>query len=107
MTALDELYADDAAQIEPVPMGPNGRETKGKEALVQMHEHFSKTTEVHNMEVGNAYPHDDKFICTMKMDSTPSEGPMAGKRHTVEEACLYTVADGKIKTVEFFYSIPG
>ncbi|MEL7238804.1 MAG: nuclear transport factor 2 family protein [Planctomycetota bacterium] len=107
MTALTELYADDASQIEPMAMGPNGRETKGKDALIKMHEEFGKSTEVHGVEVSDAWPHEDKFICTMKMDNTPSEGPMAGKRHTVEEACLYTVADGKITKVEFFYAIPG
>jgi ketosteroid isomerase-like protein len=62
-------------------------------------------TEVHRVDVGEPYPHDDRFIVSMTMDSTPSTGPMAGKRHEEKEMCLYTVKDGKISRVEFFYKV--
>lgn len=37
------------------------------------------------------------------MDITPREGPMAGKRLTMEEVCLYYVENGRITREEFFY----
>ena len=39
------------------------------------------------------------------MDVTPKEGPMTGKRFTMQEVGLYTVAGGRVAREEFFYSM--
>jgi hypothetical protein len=51
------------------------------------------------------FPHGDRFAIWMMADVTPKAGPMEGKRHTIDEVCLYTVENSKIKHVEFFYDM--
>ena len=105
MEAVEELYADDAVQIEALDMpGPMPKVTQGKAALVESHKQFSQSVDVHNVDVGEPYPHEDRFIVSMVMDHTPKQGPMAGKRTEAKEMCLYTVKDGKISKAEFFYA---
>jgi len=40
---------------------------------------------------------------SFKYDITPKDGPMKGKRMQMDEAALYTVANGKIVQEEFFH----
>ena len=105
--AVRELYADDAVQIEAMEMpgGDSPRETHGKDALLKSHDKFDSDVEVHSCEVGVPYPHDDRFICSMTLDSTYKTGPQAGQRSKMTEMCLYTVKDGKISRAEFFYAM--
>ncbi len=106
MQAVEELYADDAVQIEAMDMpGPMQKVTEGKPALIESHKQFDASVEVHNMDVGDPYPHEDRFIVYMMMDHTPKQGPQAGQRNEAKEMCLYTVKDGKISKVEFFYGM--
>jgi len=100
--AIEELYADDAVAVEAME-GPNGRETVGKPAILKMDEWWDQAHDVHAMEIDGPYPHDDRFICFMEVDVTAKEGPMAGQRTTMKEACHYTVADGRIVRSEFYY----
>ena len=104
--AIEELYADDAVAIEAMAGGPKGREVRGKEDLLAGCDWFFNAFEIHGGEIQSPYPLDDRFICRMTIDVTGKEGPMAGQRMLMEEACLYTVKDGKITRSEFFYA-PG
>ncbi len=104
--AVEELYADDAVQIEAMEMpGTSGRETRGKDAILKMHDEMGEHQEIHGGTCGEPYPHDDQFICSMSIDVTHKDGPMKGQRMNAEEMCLYTVKDGKITEARFFYSM--
>ena len=106
--AVEELYADDAVQIEAVDMPPESpmqRVTEGKAALLKSHDEFDRNVEVHGCEVGDPFPHGDRFICSMTLDATYNQGPMAGQRSKNAEMCLYTVENGKITRGEFFYAM--
>ena len=102
--AIEELYADDAVAVEPVE-GPDGRGriTEGKAALLESNDWFFGMIEMHGGEVDGPYPHDDRFICFMSIDMTMKEGPTAGQRMQMKEACHYTVRDGEIARVEFYF----
>lgn len=105
--AMDTLYADDAVQVEAMAMGPDmPRETKGLAALKDAAAKWSANTEVHEATTtGPFFFEPDRFACVMELDCTSKEGPMKG-RHQVQEVCVYTVKDGKISRVEFFYDMP-
>ncbi|MEM1445133.1 MAG: nuclear transport factor 2 family protein [Planctomycetota bacterium] len=103
--AIVELYADDARHIESVAMGPDmPRENGPKPKLLEMNDWWEANHDVHGGELQGPYNHgDDRFAVRMTIDVTPKVGPMTGKRHVMEEVCVYTVADGKITLAEFFY----
>lgn len=107
MGAMKKYYADDAVQVEAMadPSGQHPRVTEGKEALIKSGEWWEANHEVHGYEQDGPYPHDDRFILIMKIDVTPKQGPMAGQRMDMHEACHYHVKDGKIARVEFYYSM--
>jgi hypothetical protein len=105
--AMQELYADDARHVEAMEMpgSPYKRVMQGKKELLQMSDHWSKTTKVHSASCGAPLVNGDQFLCEMKMSCTSSEGPMAGQRMDMNETCLYTVKDGKIAEAKFFYGM--
>lgn len=103
--AIEELFADDAVAVEAMEGGPHGRETRGKDKLLEMADWWEGAHEVHSSSTDGPYPHDDRFICMMEIDVTAKEGPMAGQRMKMKEACLYTVADGRITRSDFFYAM--
>ena len=83
--AVEELYADDAVQIEAMEMPGSPRVTEGKAALLKSHDKFDHDVEVHGCDVGDPYPHGERFICSMTLDSTYKTGPMAGQRMKMTE----------------------
>ena len=101
--AIEELYADDAVSIEAMEGGPQGREIRGKDAILAGADWFNNANEIHGGTVEGPHPCDDQFICFMSIDLTPKEGPGAGHRMQMSEACLYTVRDGKISEARYFY----
>lgn len=107
--AIVDLYADDAKHVESCAMGPDMPQvTEGKEALLKMNDWWEKSHEVHGLELKGPYPHSNgRFAVWMWLDVTASEGPMAGKRMQMDEVCLYSVADGKISSVEFYWDPTG
>lgn len=103
--AIEELFADDSVAIEAVEGGPHGRETQGKGKLLELSDWWESAHEVHSSHTEGPYPHDDRFVCMMEIDVTSKEGPMAGQRMKMKEACLYTVKNGQITRSEFFYAM--
>lgn len=104
--AMKDLYADNARHVEamdPPPGSPYSRVIEGKPKLLEMSEHWGKTTEVHGCTCSPALVNGDQFIVEMTMDCTQKEGPMAGQRMNMKEFCLYTVKNGKITEAKFFY----
>ena len=105
--AMQELYADDATQIEAMEMpgSPYGRVVSGKDVLLEMGEEWMKDAEIHDAHCGKPLINGDQFVCEMSLDVTHASGPMAGQRMKMSEICLYTVRDGKIAEAKFFYSV--
>jgi len=103
--AVRELYADDAVSVEAMD-GPHGRSIEGKPAILEMGEAWEKMHDVHSVAVEGPFPNGDgtAFICFMSIDVTAKEGPMAGQRMQMEEACRYDLnREGKIAHCEFYY----
>jgi hypothetical protein len=106
--AIETLYADDARHVEAYPMGDMPRENGPKAKLLEMNDWWEANHVVHGAELQGPYPHgDDRFAVRMAIDVTPKTGPMNGRRHTMDEVCLYTVADGRITRAEFFWDPTG
>lgn len=102
--AMKELYADNARHVEAMEMPGCPRVIEGKKALLEKGEKFAKITTVHGASCGKPLINGDQFTCSMTMDCTSSEGPMAGQRMNMSETALYTVKNGKIVEGKFFYS---
>ena len=107
LEAIDALYGPDIVSLEAAAMPGMPARIEGFKAVREKSEKFVRTHEIHSQSCTGPWPHGDRLIVLMKIDTTPSEGPMAGKRMQFDEACLYTVKDGKIVQEEFFYSMPG
>ena len=104
--AIEELYADNAKHTEAMEMPGCPRITEGKAALIEKSEKFAKTTTVHSKSCTEPLVNGEQFTCNMTMDCTSHDGPMAGKRVQMSETSLYTVKNGKIADVKFFYGCP-
>jgi len=101
-TAMNELYGKEIVSIEP--KGAPMERVEGFEAVVQKAEFFNNmVAEFHGNEVSDPMVADNFFSCRMKMDATFKEGG----RQSMEEICLYEVANGKIVKEEFFYTPNG
>ena len=107
MEAVDTLYAERIVGVEATAPPGKSAVTEGLAAIRGNNQWWVENHEVHSMTVEGPWPHGDRFIATFKLDVTPKAGPMAGKRMVMEEAGLYTVADGKVVREEFFYSWGG
>jgi len=103
LDAIKELYADSAKHVEVMEAPWCARITEGKRSLLEKAEQFAKGTTIHSASVGTPVVNGDQFVCTMTMDCTSSQGPMAGKRMNISETALYTVKNGKITEGKFFY----
>jgi ketosteroid isomerase-like protein len=107
LEAVDSLYAPNIVSIEAAAMPGMAQRTEGIAAVRAKSEKFVKEHTIHSTTVTGPWPHGDRFIVYMQIDTTPTAGPFAGKRMQHDEACLYTVKDGKIVQDEFFYAMPG
>jgi hypothetical protein len=97
---LSTLFSQDAASVEAVEFPGRERTVKGLDGLRAKSKFFLDNNEVHKMEVFGPYPHDDRFIVRFVLEVTFKPN---GQRRSIDEAGLFTVADGKITREEFFY----
>jgi hypothetical protein len=99
--AYDELFADDAVNIEMPEMatGPLG-DAKGLEAMRRKSAAWSAGVEqMHGMTVSDPLVAGNWFCVAMSLDVTFKErGRMA-----MEELCIYHVRNGRIVREQFFY----
>ncbi len=105
MDAMTTLYSPHIVCVEAASMPGMPARMEGIAAIKAKSETWMKNHEIHKAEVQGPWPHGDRFICRFTYDLTAKAGPMAGKRMTMDEAALYTVADGKIVREEFFYNM--
>ena len=101
--AVKAFYSQDVLGIESCAPQPEARRKEGLAAVIANGEWFINNHDIHASEIRGPWPHDDRFIVYFKLDVTAKSGPMTGKRFTIEESGLYTVQNGKIIKVEFFY----
>src|SRR3984957_1843090 len=90
---LDTLFAKDAVSIEAAAPPGGDRTTKGLEAIHGKSNWWREKNTVHKAEVFGPYPHDDRFAVRFLYDVTNKP---SGKRFTMDEVGLFTVANGKI-----------
>jgi hypothetical protein len=105
--AMESLYADDIASVEVMGDETMPREINGLDAVRRKTDWWEANHELHGCEVLGPFPHGDRFVVVFTLDLTPKVGPMAGTRHTMQEAGLYTCRDGKVVREEFFYDLAG
>lgn len=107
MDVINSLYSPDVVSVEACGDESMPAEQQGIDAIRAKNKWWAENHEVHGCEVVGPFPHGDRFIVLFKIDVTPAVGPMANQRMTMEEAGLYTVADGKIVGEAFFYTMEG
>lgn len=99
--AQEELYASDAASIEPegLPPGRPGNAT-GMAAIKEKGRQFQAAIEtVHGVNVSEPVVAGNWFSVAMMLDVT-----YKGRGRTkLDEICLFRVRDGKIRREQFFY----
>jgi hypothetical protein len=99
---LDTLFAKDAVSVEAAAPPGGERTATGLEAIRGKSKWWADNHTVHKAEVFGPYPHDDRFAVRFVYDVTNKP---SGKRLTMDEVGLFTVANGKITREEFFYSV--
>ncbi|RDZ27492.1 nuclear transport factor 2 family protein [Lysobacter silvisoli] len=98
--AQNELYADDAASIEPKGAAEGMGDAYGMDAIREKGRKFAESIEAyHGFSVSEPLIAENWFSVTMGMDVT-----MKGMgRIDMNEICVYRVKDGKIVHEQFFY----
>lgn len=99
MQIHEELYADNAASIEP-PHAQGLQSVEGKEAIKRKGEMFQSTVEeMHGGYSSEPLVAGNYFAVAMGMDAT-----MKGMGRTkMDEIAVYEVKDGKIVKEQFFF----
>lgn len=97
---MKTMYADDIVSVEA-----DGREVKGKEAVIGKSAAWAGANEIHGGKCVGPYfsaqnVEDGQFAVTFHFEVTPKS---TGKRVALNEVGLYTVKGGKITREQFFY----
>lgn len=100
--AAEALYSDDIVSLEAAAPPGMERETKGIKAVKAKGEWWEANHKVHSVKVEGPLVAGSHFAVTFKLNATfiPEK-----KRFKMEEVAVYKVADGKIVSEEFFYSM--
>lgn len=96
--AGETYWSPDVVSYEAAPDMPPARGLEGVRAKSAW---WNDNHEVHGAKVEGPYVNGDQFIVRFILDVTVKA---SGIRSTMEEAGLYTVANGKIAEERFFYS---
>jgi len=101
-SALKELYADHAVSLEMVGAEGFPERVEGMAGILEKAAGWNQMVEeFHGMEIEGPIVAADHFAATMKMDITMKGQP----RGTMEEVCVFKIADGKIVSEQFFYQV--
>jgi hypothetical protein len=98
--AQEELYARDAASVEPEgsPFGT----VQGLDAIREKGKAFEQSYEqIHGTTVSDPLVSGEFFSLVMGLDATWKQGG----RSSMEEICVYRVRNGKIVLEQFFYPV--
>lgn len=99
--AMQELYSADIVSVEAGAPPGMSAETRGIDAVVAKGVWWSENHTIHSATVEGPFPHGDRFIVRFTYDITIKQ---ANQRITMDEAALFTVANGKVVREEFFYT---
>lgn len=99
--AMKELYSPDVVSVEAGAPPGMSAETRGIDAVVAKGAWWAENHTIHSAKVEGPFPHGDRFIVRFTYDITIKQ---ANQRITMDEAALFTVADGKVVREEFFYT---
>jgi ketosteroid isomerase-like protein len=100
--AIKTLFSKDIVSVEAgAPPGQDAT-TKGMEAVLGKGKWWVDNHIVHDAKAEGPWPNGDKFIVRFTYDVTFKP---ENKRFTMDEAALYTVANGKVVKEEFFYTM--
>lgn len=100
-TILEEQFSEDAVSVEAGAPPGQDRAVRGLDAIRAKGKWWGENHTVHKAEVFGPYPHDDRFAVRFLYDITHKP---SGKRISMDEVGLFTVANGKIVKEEFFYT---
>ena len=103
-TCQQQLYTQDAASVEAVPMPDGNRVAEGIDAIIGKGDWWEGAHEVHSSVAEGPFVHgDDRFSVIFDMDVTNKD---SGERTQMREVAQYYVNDaGKISREEFSYAI--
>ena len=101
---IETLFSPDIVSVEAGAPPGTSAEVKGVKAVTEKGKQWMANHEVHSAKVEGPWPNGDKFIVRLTYDVTNKP---SGKRLTLDEAALFTVAGDKIVREEFFYSMGG
>ena len=105
LEVIETLDAPNIVSVEAIANAGFPQRIEGIAGIREKFQWWIQNHEVHSAEVKGPFPHGDRFIVCFKYDVTPKDGPMKGQRVQMDEAALYTVANGKIVQEEFFYHV--
>jgi ketosteroid isomerase-like protein len=100
--AVNTLFSADIVSVEAGAPPGGDATTKGIVGILGKGKWWMDNHIIHSANVAGPWPHGDRFIVRFTYDVTfkPDD-----KRFTMDEAALYTVADGRVVKEEFFYSM--
>jgi ketosteroid isomerase-like protein len=105
LECINTLLSPDVVSVEAAAPPGGERTSRGLDAIRAKHHWWSDNHTIHKAEVFGPYPHgDDRFAVRFVYDITNKP---SGKRLTMDEVALYTVANDKVTKEEFFYSTGG
>ena len=107
LDALAELYSPQIVSVEAHGDATMPAVLEGIEAVRGKGEWWVANHEIHAFAAPGPFPNGDRFAVIFRMEVTPTVGPMAGQRMSMEEVALYTTAGGKIVREEFYYDMGG
>jgi hypothetical protein len=96
------LFSQDAVSVEAGAPPGQSAESRGLSAIREKGAKWGADHEIHDAKVDGPWPNGDRFIVRFSYDITNKP---SGRRIKMEEAGLFTVANGKIIREEFFYSM--
>jgi ketosteroid isomerase-like protein len=100
--AIKTLFSKDIVSVEAgAPPGQDAT-TKGMEAVLGKGKWWVDNHIIHSAKAEGPWPHGDRYIVRFTYDVTFKPD---NKRFTMDEAALYTVANGKVVKEEFFYTM--
>ena len=102
--AMQELYADSIVSVEAYAKPDGSFETPGKPAVIEKSKEWAAANVIHGATTEGPYVANDKFAVVFDFDVTHKA---TGKRESLREVAVYTVAGDKIVREEFLYSAAG
>jgi len=105
LECINTLLSPDVISVEAFAPPGGDRTVRGLDAVRAKSKWWSDNHTIHKAEAFGPYPHgDDRFAVRFVYDITNKP---SGKRLTMDEVALYTVANDKVIKEEFFYSTGG